>query len=56
MSFYYNDIRTEAQRTSIDQSLGQFVRNFRSSFLNVMGRSGDDPNELSLHQRRGVSF
>lgn len=44
-----------AQHTSLDTLWGKNLRSFRSIFLNVMGRSGDDPNNLELANRRGVS-
>lgn len=46
---------TIAQRTSLDTLWGKNLRSFRSIFLNVMGRSGDDQNNLDLSNRRGVS-
>lgn len=49
-----NDVSVQAQRTSLDPLLGDFVRSFRSLFLDVTGRSGDDQNNINLHQNRGV--
>ena len=45
-----------AQRTSLDTLWGKNIRSFRSIFLNVMGRSGDDLNNLELANRLGVSY
>lgn len=49
-----NDVSVRAQRTSLDPLLGDFVRNLRSLFLDVTGRSGDDQNNVKLYQNRGV--
>ncbi|XP_075163549.1 phospholipase B1, membrane-associated [Haematobia irritans] len=51
---FYN-IRTQAQYTALDSNFGSFLSSFRLLFLDVMGRSGDDPNNLAYHQRRGKS-
>ncbi|XP_065360336.1 phospholipase B1, membrane-associated [Calliphora vicina] len=43
----------KGQRTSLDTVLRSNLRNFRAIFLNVMGRSGDDPYNLEMSHRRG---
>ncbi|KAM7358682.1 phospholipase B1, membrane-associated isoform 2-T3 [Cochliomyia hominivorax] len=42
-----------AQRTSLDTLLRSNFRNLRGMFFNIMGRSGDDPNNLAMSHQRG---
>lgn len=46
----------KAQQTFLDSLLRNNLNTFRATFLDVMGRSGDDPNNLAMSHKRGVCF